>query len=119
MHLKVVASNGEFLVPHVPVVVLSSRGKAQYAFKRAGLFLLFALFSVFVPVFHFVLVPLFLIVAFVFGMKARKARFMVEAFDTKCPHCQAPLKSEALYLEDELRQFCINCRDQLKFEVEA
>jgi hypothetical protein len=97
---------------------LSNSERVKLAAARGGLFFFLAVASVFIPVFHFVLVPLFLILSVFFAFKTRKAKAFVGAFSAPCPKCNQTIEMKAQYLEDEIRFFCPHCRDQLKLTVE-
>lgn len=56
------------------VRALRSDEKIREVIKTAGLFLGLALVSVLIPVFHFILVPMFLLIAVIFGFKAGQRR---------------------------------------------
>lgn len=117
MRLKMISSAGAEAFPPVPLIVMGPRERMRLAFQRGGLFLGLALAAVFIPVFHFVLVPLFLIIAVVAALRARKARAIVAPFDANCLKCDKPVHFKRMVIEEEVRTFCPECRDQMKLTV--
>ncbi|MEY4616982.1 MAG: hypothetical protein RJB66_1942 [Pseudomonadota bacterium] len=72
--MKMVLSNDadKFINLESTLIELSQRERLAFALKKWGFWFGLAIGSVFIPVFHFVLVPSFLLVAFIFGFKAFK-----------------------------------------------
>lgn len=118
MRLKVVSSAGVEVFPPVEIVVMGPKEKTSLALKRGGLFFGLALASVFIPVFHFVLVPMFLLISVIAAIRARKGRAMVPPFEISCPKCSKEVQFNRMVIEDNVRTFCPECRDQLKVTVE-
>ena len=86
--------------------------KAKEVVKTVGLFLGLALVSILIPVFHFVLVPLFLILTVVFGFRARKKneRLLHETKVT-CLACGSPIKLKPTTFEWPLTFRCSKCAE--------
>lgn len=79
--------------------------------KKFIFFFLLALVSVLVPVLHFVLVPVFLILAFVMGYQGFKMSDRIHTKDCLCAHCNQQLKDSYLVGAD-LRFRCDSCGSQ-------
>lgn len=100
------------------VIRLNTSQRIKRSLKGSGLFFGLAIASVFIPVFHFVLVPLFLILSIVVGFSRFKKINYIDMTNVRCPSCQHPLKESALYFNDEpQRLYCYECRNQLRIKT--
>lgn len=89
--------------------------RSTRAAKKAGMFFGLAVVSVFIPVMHFFLVPLFLILTAYFGFKSFKDTKSVDLTAITCPVCNHDLKEgEMFFSEDFVRLYCYQCQTQLK-----
>lgn len=81
--------------------------RIQRTIKVSGFIFLAAFFSVFIPILHFVLVPLFLIGSLVFGIATwlDKAEILSGGFN--CPQCK---KSNNLERESETFPKSVRCQ---------
>jgi ABC-type multidrug transport system fused ATPase/permease subunit len=86
--------------------------KAKEVLKTVGLFWGLSLVSVLIPVFHFVLVPLFLFLSVVFGFRARKKneRLLHETAVT-CLACGSQNKLKPTTFEWPLTFRCQKCAE--------
>ncbi len=84
--------------------------------KKLGLFWGIALVSVLIPVFHFVLVPLFLILGLFFARRSYKSEGQVLGGETRCPHCQTEIKVKPAELQWPLSEICQNCARVVRME---
>ncbi len=95
---------------------LSKRERTLYAWKKFGVFFGLAILSVFVPVAHFVLVPTFLILSIVVGIKSYKIQARLEILENvQCLQCQEILPKQFLLGEEE-RIKCGHCFAQYAIE---
>ena len=85
------------------------------ALKMAGLFLLLAAVTLFIPLAHFVLVPSFLIAAIVVPMSVYKIRDASERAEGVCPTCNKEV-SVKLDAKDRLPlwRYCPDCDNSLQ-----
>lgn len=97
----------------------SASEKWQRAGKTFSIFLGLSLFSIVIPIFHFILVPGFFFAAFYFSYK----RLMEVAFfnlkEFKCPKCDHSLDEKELVFtkKDQIKRvFCFNCRNYIRFD---
>lgn len=77
--------------------------------KKLGLFWGLALFSLFLPVVHFFLVPLFLLLGVFFAFRARQFRELILFGEIDCPNCNQKIKissSAANWPHTEICQSC-------------
>lgn len=109
MKLILSSDQAQFLEPLANLAKLKTSDRLKISAKKALTFLLLALVSVFVPVLHFFLVPLFLLLAAVFGIKAFSTQYRLQ-FEkpSACTKCNQQLSEEFLLAED-LRLKCGSC----------
>lgn len=99
----------KFLEPSAQLLTLTPSERLKISFKKFAFMLALAIASVFIPVLHFFLVPLFLILSFVLGFKAYATQYRLQfTKDTNCIECQKPLKNEVM-LDESLRVKCNHC----------
>ena len=72
----------------IQVKRFNSAERFARAAKMGGLFIFLAIASAFIPVLHFFLVPLFLILAGVFGVMAYSQNSELSESLVQCPYCQ-------------------------------
>lgn len=93
---------------------LSQAEKTKTAVKWFAVFFALAVFSVFVPILHFVLVPSFLIAAVVVGMRAYSQKADLTNLRGNCPNCSSAISLERVRIKRVTREICPQCRDFLK-----
>lgn len=86
------------------------------ALKKLGLFWGIALVSVLIPVFHFVLVPLFLILGIFFAHRSYKSEGRILSGETRCPHCQTEVQVKPAELQWPISEICQNCARVVRME---
>lgn len=80
-----------------------------------------AIFSVLIPILHFFLVPIFLILSFFWSYRKFKEIVSVDLMGVKCPECKTNLKDTTVGLRiDDLvvRLSCDQCRKNLTLVFE-
>ena len=113
--MKIESNTGHTQAVSAQPVVLSLQERATLAFKKSGLFLGLAVVSVFIPVMHFFLVPLFLLLSLYLGVKNFRYLKSIDLTGVNCPACGKDLNEARLfYREDEVRLYCYQCQTQLK-----
>lgn len=99
----------KYLEPSIELLKLTPSERLNVSIKKFGFLLALAIGSVFIPVLHFFLVPLFLILSLVLGFKAYATQYRLRfANETNCIECQKPLKTEVM-LDESLRLKCNHC----------
>lgn len=88
---------------------LSKTEKLIKACKKLGLFWALAVFSVLVPVLHFFLVPLFLVLGIYLALRSYKSLGQVVSGETRCPHCQSEIHIKPGDLQWPLTEICQTC----------
>jgi len=76
-----------------------------------------ALLSVFLPVVHFILVPLFLILGVFLSVRARKVRGEFISGQVACPRCGTVLTIKHAVFIDRIKEICQNCAVVINVEV--
>lgn len=100
---------------------LSSAQRIRRSLEIAALFWGAALLAVFIPVLHFVLVPLFILVGIVAAHRRHKEVSFVSLENLKCLKCQADLKQKEVHQTVEApssKIYCYECRSSMRLEVE-
>lgn len=117
MKLVLSSDQSKFLEPNAKLITLSSSDRMKISAQKFGLFFALAVASVFIPVLHFVLVPVFLILAVVLGIKSYSTLYRLH-FEAPalCVQCQQPFKNELL-LNESLRLKCDGCASHYLIET--
>lgn len=79
-----------------------------------------SIFSIAIPIFHFILVPGFFIAAFIFAFKFYNQISFIDLSKFKCPKCSEPLNEKIVNLkktDNFLRLYCFNCRINMRLEL--
>ncbi|MGZ5278641.1 MAG: hypothetical protein ACXWC9_01785 [Pseudobdellovibrionaceae bacterium] len=109
MKLILSSDQTKFFQPSAHLIQLSFSERLKVSLKKFVLFFVLAVVSFLIPVLHFFLVPLFLLLSILFAVKAYSAVYRLKLQDACiCIHCQAPIKSEIL-LGENLRFKCDKC----------
>lgn len=86
--------------------------KIREVMKTGGLFFGLALVSVLIPVFHFVLVPMFLLIAVIFGIKAGKRNErLTQEVRVTCLNCASEILLKPVSFEWPLEFRCPQCAE--------
>ncbi|RYZ83520.1 MAG: hypothetical protein EOP06_19845 [Proteobacteria bacterium] len=100
----------------IPGHAYAQQERTSRAIKRLFAFLGLAVLSILVPVFHFVLVPAFLIIAPFVAYKAYQEEVTLEAAQIVCPEC----KQSVLFAKNSgvwpLHAACPSCRNRIYFD---
>ncbi|WII71854.1 hypothetical protein QJS83_15425 [Bdellovibrio sp. 22V] len=93
----------------VQIHLSSPPERMSQALKKIGIFWGIALVSVLIPVFHFVLVPLFFGLGIFFAIRSYKSEGKVLGGETSCPHCGTKVEIKPAELQWPLSEICQNC----------
>lgn len=91
---------------------LAERGKN--ALRRLGLFWGLGLLCVLLPLVHFVLVPLFLLLGLYFALATASVERFVVSGSVSCPECRKPFLLTPAPEHWPLEQLCAGCRHHFK-----
>lgn len=98
----------------IPVTQLSQPERLKKSIKTFGVIFAMTLVSVLIPVFHFVLVPLFLIASVVLATRQYNKVYAFDLNGVRCPKCNEDLKERLLTTkENKLSVYCFSCRRSL------
>jgi hypothetical protein len=75
-----------------------------------------ALVCVFIPLAHFILVPLFFIVGIIMPLSAYNKKSMITGGEGTCPFCSKPFKVAAAPDRWPLQDICENCHRHVRIE---
>lgn len=107
-------------IAHPSIGVESINYKQMDRVKRAGqafiFFLAIATLSILVPVLHFILVPGFIIAAFVISYSRFKQILCFDVSAAKCPICHTPFSEKKVYIqsnEARAKLYCYKCRKNM------
>ncbi|MNJ98619.1 hypothetical protein D3C87_163860 [compost metagenome] len=84
--------------------------------KKLAFFWGIMILTVFIPVFHFVLVPLFFFIGLYMARRAYKSPGRVLSGSTICPNCQAKVSIGKGDLNWPLTEICQNCAREIRLE---
>lgn len=109
--LSVSATTGDLNTTEGSVVINSFEKKERLvrAFKKLVLFWVIAIFSIFLPAAHFVLVPLFFLLGLLSFRKTMKAEGEVLEGRILCPHCSSEVLITKEMLVWPLKEICQSC----------
>ncbi|MDG0817374.1 hypothetical protein [Bdellovibrio svalbardensis] len=90
--------------------------KMQVALRKLALFWGLAILSILIPVFHFVLVPLFFALGFFFAHRGYKSEGQVLSGSTTCPHCHTEVVVRKAELNWPITEICQGCARVVRIE---
>lgn len=96
---------------------LSLKQRLKNSGKAAALMLALAVASIAVPVFHFVLVPLFLVLALVMGAMEFRKNIEVTGLEVICEECDTPMSMDSRSSQDLLMKYCPTCNHQVTYRL--
>jgi hypothetical protein len=73
--------------------------------------------SILIPVFHFLLVPLFFLIAPFVARKTFNEEVVLEACELPCPECKKNMKFTKNSGQWPLRNICSNCMNRIYFDL--
>lgn len=102
-----------------PLIMFTGSNRWQRAGKTFLVLLGLSLFSIVIPIFHFILVPGFFFSAFYFAFKRLNEIGFLDLKEFKCPKCHHAMDEKDLVFrtKDKSKKiFCYNCRTYLYFD---
>ena len=97
---------------------VSRARRMKKALGKFALFLGLAILSIFIQVAHFVLVPTFLLLSFVFAWIEFGKRYYVKADNVPCIHCKKTFSIEDSFSETSVRVSCGECGVQNSIKID-
>lgn len=114
--VKILGDDGKETRGQVYVRTFPPRERIFRALKFLGLGWGAAVVAVFIPILHFILVPLFLIAGPAIAFWAYGQTSVVLGGQGTCPHCGASLPLERSADRWPLDDLCSRCRNRVKIE---
>jgi len=115
-NVVVIGKNKSSNPGQVEIHQFDSKDRLMRGLKSGGLFFGLALFSLFIPLAHFVLVPAFLIASFIAFPVAYGAKSKVMGGSSQCPDCQAIFRIEKSADQWPLEDVCSQCQSHVTIE---
>ncbi|MFM6928837.1 MAG: hypothetical protein ACKOX6_10265 [Bdellovibrio sp.] len=101
------------------VRVYSQRETLMKVVKALAVFWGLAIFSILLPVVHFVLVPLFLFLGVFMAFRARKYHEEMLSGEINCPHCGSLVKIGKAPILWPLSEICQNCASVVRISPKS
>lgn len=109
MRLILSTDISKILQPEAELHTISQKDRVNLAIKKFVVLLASAIGAILIPVLHFFLVPLLLILSFVLAYKAYNTHYrLVFKKPCSCIECQTAMKTEIM-LDESLRVKCSQC----------
>ena len=86
--------------------------RIKKALKKFALFFVLALISVLIPVAHFVLVPVFLLLSVVMAWLEYRKRYHLVDEAVDCIHCNKSFAVDVACSDSSVRVYCTHCSSQ-------
>jgi hypothetical protein len=102
---------------YLEIKIFNPADKTRTAIKKLALWWGLSILSILIPVFHFVLVPLFFFLGFFFARKGYKSEGEVLGGATSCPHCGAAIKVDKGELNWPVTEICQGCARVVRMEL--
>lgn len=96
---------------------MNSSQRMGQALKKLAMFWGIALFSILIPVFHFVTVPLFFCLGVFFFYRGYKSEGVVLGGEVSCPHCNQKVTIKPTAIEWPLSEICQSCARVLRIQL--
>ena len=115
--VTITTTAGETSAAEISAKVLRSDERYLRSVKALAFSWIAAGVSIAIPVMHFVLVPLFLILGPILAFLAFKKTHSLAEAKLLCPHCKTKFTLKPAAVEWPLKDVCPKCRTQLKIEA--
>ena len=101
---------------HLEIKTYNPAEKTRTAIKNLGIWWGLSIVSILIPVFHFVLVPLFFFLGFFFARKGYNSEGKVLSGHTTCPHCGNEITVAKGDLNWPVTEICQGCARVVRIE---
>ncbi|WP_413561303.1 hypothetical protein [Bdellovibrio sp. HCB209] len=101
---------------YLEIKVFNPADKTRTALKKLAIWWGLSILSILIPVFHFVLVPLFFFLGFFFARKGYMSEGQVLSGQTACPHCGTEIKVGKGELNWPVTEICQSCARVVRME---
>ncbi|WP_413291164.1 hypothetical protein [Bdellovibrio sp. HCB337] len=117
MQIQVYTQRDKSSIRELKASVFSQQERLKRSLIKLFAFLGLALVSVLIPVMHFVLVPLFAILAPFFARKTYQEEVVLEACTIECPECHQNTQVSKTSGQWPLHNICSHCRNRIYFDL--
>lgn len=117
MQIQVYTQRDKSSIRDLSAHVFSQQERMKRALTRLFTFLGLAIVSVLIPVAHFVLVPLFLMLAPFLTVKTYKEEVVLDACTLECPECRQVTQISKSSGQWPLHNTCSHCRNRIYFDT--
>jgi DNA-directed RNA polymerase subunit RPC12/RpoP len=117
MKIKVYCQTDKSDIYDLAAHVFSQQERTKRSLVRFFSFIALAVASILIPVFHFVLVPLFLILAPFLSYKTYKEEVVLESCSLPCPECKQTASFAKTSGQWPLHNNCPHCRHRIYFDT--
>ena len=103
------------------VIKFSIGERIERASKIFGILFALAIFSIVIPIFHFILVPGFLVSAFVVAYIRFNETSYIDLTQFNCPKCSSPIDEKVIYFKKNslfAKIYCFNCRINMRLQIQ-
>lgn len=111
-----VVCEGRELSDSVKLECRTKQQRSWHAFRSLFRWWLLALFSVLIPVAHFVLVPLFLLLGLIFSVRTFLQSEVLSESRVECPKCGKKFEIVTLTARFPIFDICKECEAQVRIE---
>lgn len=116
--MKIVVNGHNTIEMDIPFTYFQTNERLKRSLKTFGVFFGLAIAAVFIPVLHFFLVPLFLLLSIVFSILKYKEVGMIDLSRFNCPSCHKPLNEKIFAFKENdtsIQRHCYECRKSVLF----
>lgn len=119
-HKAVITNNqGQTEKIEVEIIHLSARARFVKSLQLFFGFLFLATVSIFIPVMHFVLVPVLVLTAIIVPILNLNKDRAITAQKIPCPKCRAGIAFKPKAFTSEVKNFCTSCHSQVKIVIKS
>jgi hypothetical protein len=99
-------------------VEFDKKDRTRNALRTFGMLIAFTFCSIFVPILHFILVPVLFIASFVFAMDKVNEMARNEGGSGECPKCHKPIEIVKSKYQERLTDTCAACHEDVVILVQ-
>lgn len=106
---------------NLQIINFSLGERIERSLKIFGVLFALAVFSIVIPIFHFILVPGFLLAAFIFTFIRFKEISYIDLTKFNCPKCSCPIDEKVIYLKKNslfAKIYCFSCRINMRLQIQ-
>jgi hypothetical protein len=117
MKINVYSQRDKVVVHDLPAHIFSQQERTKRSLLRLFSFWGVAIAAILIPVFHFVLVPLFFLLAPFLALKTYQEKVVLEACEVPCPECHQLAQFSKNSGQWPLHNNCPHCMNRIYFNT--